>query len=296
MVATESMQPTLQAILEIGETFAATLRLEAVLDNVIESGMRLAGGDSGSVMLLSDDGRELVVAAAVGPRASIILGSRQPASASVSGWALQSNMYTVVRGVAGRDGGPRSDHPRDLGWGLVIPLRVATRLLGVLNLSTSVRRDELPSDRVSLLGILANQAAIMIEVGRLYQDLALKERRLELFVDRFLRFQSEQHQLSSTSSRQAAVNDVLRSTVAEYSRALRSNPDVMPDDPAERLSARELQVLALIVEGQTNKEIASRLCLSPDTVKNHVVHIIQKLGVSDRTQAAVMAVRQGMIA
>jgi DNA-binding CsgD family transcriptional regulator len=296
MVATESVQPTLNAILEIGETFAATLRLESVLDNVIESGMRLAGGDSGSVMLLSDDGRELVVAAAVGPRASIILGSRQPASASVAGWALQSNTHTVIRGIAGRDGGPRSDHPQDLGWGLVIPLRVATRLLGVLNISTSVHRDELPSARVSLLGILANQAAIMIEVARLYQDVALKERRLELFVDRFLRLQSEQRQLSSISGRQAPVNDVLRSTVAEYSRALRSNPDIMPDDAAERLSARELQVLALIVEGLTNKEIASRLCLSPDTVKNHVVHIIQKLGVSDRTQAAVMAVRQGMIA
>ena len=78
MVATgESVQPILNAILEI-ETFAATLRLEAVLDSVIESGMRLAGGDSGSVMLLSDDGRELVVTAAVGPRASIILGTRQP--------------------------------------------------------------------------------------------------------------------------------------------------------------------------------------------------------------------------
>ena len=141
--------------LEIGETFAATLRLEAVLDSVIESGMRLAGGDSGSVMLLSDDGRELVVTAAVGPRASIILGTRQPASASVAGQALQSNTHMVVRGVAGREGGPKSDHPQDLGWGLVMPLRVASRLLGVLNLSTSVHRDELPADRVSLLGILA---------------------------------------------------------------------------------------------------------------------------------------------
>jgi DNA-binding CsgD family transcriptional regulator len=258
--------------------------------------MRLAGGDSGSVMLLSEDGRELVVTAAVGPRASIIMGTRQPASASVAGHALQSNTHMVVRGVAGREGGPRSDHPQDLGWGLVMPLRVASRLLGVLNLSTSVHRDELPATRVSLLGILANQAAIMIEVGRLYQDLALKERRLELFVDRFLRLQSEQRQLSPTPGRQAPVNDVLRSTVAEYSRTLRSSPDAMPDDAAERLSARELEVLALIVEGLTNKEIASRLCLSPDTVKNHVVHIIQKLGVSDRTQAAVMAVRQGMIA
>lgn len=297
MVATDSVQPILNAILEIGETFAATLRLEAVLDNIIESGMRLAGGDSGSVMLLSEDGRELVVTAAVGPRASIILGTRQPASASVAGQALQTNSHMLVRGIAGTEGGPKSDHPQDLGWGLVMPLRVATRLLGVLNLNTHVHRDDLPADRVSLLGILANQAAIMIEVGRLYQDLALKERRLELFVDRFLRLQSEQRQLvGGAPNRQVGVNDVLRSTVEAYSRTLRTTPEVAPEEGAERLSARELEVLALIVEGLTNKEIASRLCLSPDTVKNHVVHIIQKLGVSDRTQAAVMAVRQGLIA
>src|SRR5688500_3931827 len=296
MVATESVQPILNAILEIGETFAATLRLEAVLDSVIESGMRLAGGDSGSVMLLSDDGRELVVTAAVGPRASIILGTRQPASASVAGHALQSNTHMVVRGVAGREGGPRSDHPQDLGWGLVMPLRVASRLLGVLNLSTSVHRDELPATRVSLLGILANQAAIMIEVGRLYQDLARKESRLELFVDRFLRMQAEQRQAANNDNgqRQAGIGDVLRNTVESYSQGLRTLPDAASGDAGDRLSGRETEVLGLIVEGLTNKEIASRLCLSPDTVKNHVVHIIQKLGVSDRTQAAVMAVRQGL--
>ncbi len=297
MVATESMQPILNAILDIGETFAASLRLDAVLDSVIESGLRLAGGDSGSVMLLSEDGRELVVTAAVGPRASIILGTRQPAGASVAGQAIQSNSLMLVQGVAGREGGPKSDHPQDLGWGLVMPLRVASRLVGVLNINTHLKRDALPPDRVSLLGILANQAAIMIEVGRLYQDLALKERRLELFVDRFLRLQSEQRQGGpGPANRQMGVNDVLRSTVEEYSRTLRSTPEALPEAPSERLSARELEVLALIVEGLTNKEIANRLCLSPDTVKNHVVHIIQKLGVSDRTQAAVLAVRQGLIA
>ncbi len=296
---TESpMQPILDAILSIGETFAATLRLDAVLDRIIESGIRLAGGDSGSIMLLSDDGRELVVTAAVGPKASIILGSRQPASASVAGQALASNSYIMVRGRASVNDGLVSDHPQELDWGLVMPLRVSTRLLGVLNINTTIAQEELSGERVSLLGILATQAAIMIEVGRLYQDLARKERRLELFVDKFLRLQSEQRQVSSQGARgQVGVNDVLRSTVQEYSRTIRTTPDVAPE-PAnhERLSGRELEVLALIVEGLTNKEIASRLCLSPDTVKNHVVHIIQKLGVSDRTQAAVMAVRQGLIA
>ena len=298
VVATESpMQPILDAILSIGETFAATLRLDAVLDQIIESGVRLAGGDSGSIMLLSDDGRELVVTAAVGPRASIILGSRQPAGSSVAGQAMQSNTHIMVRGRASGIDGLISDHPQELDWGLVMPLRVASRLLGVLNVNTAIAREELSTDRVSLLGILATQAAIMIEVGRLYGDLSRKERRLELFVDRFLRLQSEQRQSSGQGApRQVGVNDVLRGTVQEFSRTLRATPEVAPENNAERLSARELEVLALIVEGLTNKEIASRLCLSPDTVKNHVVHIIQKLGVSDRTQAAVMAVRQGLIA
>ena len=44
-----------------------------------------------------------------------------------------------------------------------------------------------------------------------------------------------------------------------------------------------------------NEEIAARLCPSPDTVKNRVVHIIHKPGVADRTRAAVMAVRRGLL-
>ncbi len=290
-------QPILDAILSIGETFAASLRLDAVLDKVIESGIRLAGGDSGSIMLLSDDGRELVVTAAVGPKAAIILGSRQPAGSSVAGQALASNTHIMVHGRATGSGGPYSDHPQELDWGLVMPLRVTTRLLGVLNVNTTVAREEISEERVSLLGILATQAAIMIEVGRLYGDLSRKEQRLELFVDKFLRLQSEQrHGGNQGGGRQLGASDVLRSTVQEFSRTVRTTPDVAPERNAERLSARELEVLAHIVEGLTNKEIASRLCLSPDTVKNHVVHIIQKFGVSDRTAAAVRAVRQGLVA
>jgi DNA-binding NarL/FixJ family response regulator len=64
---------------------------------------------------------------------------------------------------------------------------------------------------------------------------------------------------------------------------------------AEKLSARELEVLRLIAEGCTNQEIAEKLILSPTTVKTHVQNILQKLGVSDRTQAAVHAVRCGLI-
>jgi ArsR family metal-binding transcriptional regulator/DNA-binding CsgD family transcriptional regulator len=57
------------------------------------------------------------------------------------------------------------------------------------------------------------------------------------------------------------------------------------------LSDREIQVLRLVAAGSTNLEISDILCIIPHTVKSHVVHILNKLGVKDRTEAAVWAVR-----
>ena len=64
---------------------------------------------------------------------------------------------------------------------------------------------------------------------------------------------------------------------------------------AETLSPRELQVLRLIAEGCTNQEIADTLIVGATTIKTHVQNILRKLGVSDRTQAAVYAVRAGLV-
>jgi DNA-binding NarL/FixJ family response regulator len=60
-----------------------------------------------------------------------------------------------------------------------------------------------------------------------------------------------------------------------------------------RLSAREHEVLDRLARGGTNREIAEELVITPHTVKIHVEHILAKLGVSDRTQAAVRAIELG---
>jgi DNA-binding NarL/FixJ family response regulator len=65
--------------------------------------------------------------------------------------------------------------------------------------------------------------------------------------------------------------------------------------PRPDLSAREVQVLELIVRGLANKQIAYALSIAEHTVKNHVKSILSKLGVQDRTQAATAAIQRGIV-
>jgi len=63
----------------------------------------------------------------------------------------------------------------------------------------------------------------------------------------------------------------------------------------ESLTAREIQVLQQIAEGNRNRDVAEQLFISEETVKVHVKHIMDKLGAKDRTQAIAIAVRRGFI-
>jgi two-component system, NarL family, response regulator LiaR len=67
------------------------------------------------------------------------------------------------------------------------------------------------------------------------------------------------------------------------------------EEPPDRLTRREREVLELIGHGFSNKRIALELGISEKTVKTHVGHVLAKLGVSDRTQAALYAVRAGLL-
>ncbi|MGW1809741.1 response regulator [Streptomyces sp. NPDC002078] len=80
-------------------------------------------------------------------------------------------------------------------------------------------------------------------------------------------------------------------TTARLMRSLRTDPAQTPSLPSElaSLSPRERDILALIGEGLTNREIGKRLYLSEKTVKNHISRMLAKLGVQRRVQAAVLA-------
>jgi DNA-binding NarL/FixJ family response regulator len=67
-----------------------------------------------------------------------------------------------------------------------------------------------------------------------------------------------------------------------------------PEKSREPLTERETSVLRLLAQGKSNKEIAQSLSIGEETVKTHVSHILDKLGVLSRTQAALYAIRAGL--
>ena len=96
----------------------------------------------------------------------------------------------------------------------------------------------------------------------------------------------------------ARGESVLQPAVAAkvVSQFARMAPTPSPEQAlVEPLSEREIEVLALIADGQTNREIAGELYIASGTVKNHVTNILGKLGVRDRTQAALKARELGLI-
>jgi DNA-binding NarL/FixJ family response regulator len=100
------------------------------------------------------------------------------------------------------------------------------------------------------------------------------------------------------------TKDVLHDELLKAIRAVYAGQTYLPSGvaaalaaqvPRPDLSAREVQVLGLIVRGMPNKQIAYALSIAEHTVKNHVKNILSKLGVQDRTQAATAAIQRGII-
>ena len=82
----------------------------------------------------------------------------------------------------------------------------------------------------------------------------------------------------------------------EIAKKLMDEFSARPDKPtSDELTERELEVLRIIARGRSNREIATELVLSEKTVKTHVSNILSKLHLSDRTQAAIYALRKGLV-
>ena len=100
------------------------------------------------------------------------------------------------------------------------------------------------------------------------------------------------------------MKDMSKAEIVGAIRAVHAGQERLPPSIADRLAERrrrpeltlrEMEVLQLLVKGRSNKEIASGLSIAEDTVKSHLKTLFAKLGVQDRTAAAVCAIRYGIV-
>lgn len=100
--------------------------------------------------------------------------------------------------------------------------------------------------------------------------------------------------ITDQKNEQARRERYLASLEKSLYESVGEEPNTLADDEFN-LSKRERQVLRFLASGFTNKDIARLLCISPHTVKTHVVNVFNKLGVNDRAQAAVWAARLRLV-
>jgi DNA-binding NarL/FixJ family response regulator len=94
---------------------------------------------------------------------------------------------------------------------------------------------------------------------------------------------------------EAALSRVMTSRILEeFSHSVHTTADLNSNNPMYQLTGRELEVLRAMVSNATNREIAERLFISENTVRNHVHNILEKLGVSSRREAIGIARRFGL--
>jgi DNA-binding NarL/FixJ family response regulator len=93
---------------------------------------------------------------------------------------------------------------------------------------------------------------------------------------------------------EAPISGKLAVRILQEFREIKQNPQPSSGQPDE-LTQREIEILEFVVQGATNNEIAKNLCIAENTVKIHLRNILEKLHLQNRIQAAVYAVRQGLV-
>jgi DNA-binding NarL/FixJ family response regulator len=138
-----------------------------------------------------------------------------------------------------------------------------------------------PATRVLVLTISADEADVTKAILAGASGYLLKDASIEEIVAG----------VRAAAAGESLISSKVATTLLER---VRSTTSATPEHQAE-LSEREIEVMRLVAEGMDNAAIAEVLYISPQTVKNHISNILAKLQMENRLQAAVYAVRQGIV-
>lgn len=141
--------------------------------------------------------------------------------------------------------------------------------------------------------VLGSAAVVMISA---HDDPNLVRRAIQEGALGYIRKDADPLELLRLVRRAAEGKTALSGDMAvRVAESLRRDPDEQAFDEAmSSLSPRQREVVALVADGKSNREVAEALCISEGTVKNYVTKILETMGVSDRTKLAILLVRHQM--
>ncbi|WP_332824048.1 response regulator [Ramlibacter sp.] len=158
------------AIHELNQAIAYTLDPNVLLDKIADAALAQFEADEASIMLLSDDGLFLHVAAVRGGRHDVPLGTRVPVGEGIAGWVAAHREPLVLQGDVGAQH-PAPLHPRaDIQSALSMPMITRNRLVGVINVNCIRKRRVFALGQIKVLSVFTNAAAAGIEAARLHED------------------------------------------------------------------------------------------------------------------------------
>ena len=168
--------------------------------------------------------------------------------------------------------------------------------------ATRTIKEEMPTTSVLIVSTYDNPDYLFEAIGAGAAGYVLKDTRKHKLIEVIRKVLNGEASLDSEVAMQLIkrfTNEPIERRRGDRRREPSSVPEerggASPPAPLEGLTYRELEILPLLVQGKSNPEIAEDLTISRATVKVHVSHIINKLGVSDRTQAVVHAIELGLV-
>jgi non-specific serine/threonine protein kinase len=182
------------------------------------------------------------------------------------------------------------------------PAEASTRLATALEIQQQLRDPRYASQAIEVAAWIATvqrqpvrAARLLGAVSALREDIGVRVPPMtQVYYDAYLPRAMEQVSAASWDEAWRAGRTLSLEEALEESLASDAAADEPTPPSGSGLSPRELEVLRLLVEGLSNQEIGAALSISPHTAANHVINIMNKLGVESRTAAATWAVRQGL--
>jgi DNA-binding CsgD family transcriptional regulator len=270
--------------------------LDRTLRRILRTAARLVGARYGALGIRDESGGfGTFLTVGISRRRADLIGGL-PRLHGLLGTILREGRSVRLADVRRhRDFSYYPEHHPEMREFLGVPIAHRGDVLGELFFSGTVAAPFTAADQ-RLVEMLAAHAGIAIATARL----AARERELATLRER----DRLGHQIQKAVS-QALVGMIAEARAgagrASDPNAARASLGALEQrataalGEVQRLTVRELDVLRLMADGRSNKEIAQELSLSDKTVKTHVSSVLGKLGVSDRTQAAVLAVRSGLV-